>query len=117
VTEAKTAPKKAAKKAAAPLAGESGFDWQAVYPGEEVFVFTASDGKTVGLAALGPTRKFKAGEIRRARHLNEVDQMFVVLERVMNPVALAISDEFEDEDYGRMFGEWSEWANTSSGES
>lgn len=113
------APKKAVKKAvkAPPKAGEPGFDWSAEYPGEEVFVFTASDGSTVGLAALGPTRKFKAGEIRKARHLNEVDQMFVVLERVASPAALDVSDEFGDDDYGRMFGEWSEWANTSSGES
>jgi hypothetical protein len=115
VTEPKKAVKKAVKAPSKP--GEPGFDWQAEYPGEEVFVFTASDGTTVGLAAIGPTRKFRAGEIRKARHLNEVDQMFVVLEKVSSPAALAVSDEFEDEDYGRMFGEWSEWSNTSAGES
>lgn len=117
MTEAKKAPAKRAARKAPPKPGEPGFDWQKEYPGEEVFVFTAEDGTTVGLAALGPTRKFKAGEIRKARHLNEIDQMFVVIERVASPAALAISDEFADEDYGRMFGEWSEWANTSSGES
>ena len=116
MTVSKAAPKKAVKKAP-PKPGEQGFDWQKEYPGEDVFVFTASTGVTVGLAALGPTRKFKAGEIRKARHLNEIDQMFVVIERVASPTALALSDEFEDEDYGRMFGEWSEWANTSAGES
>lgn len=116
MTVSKAAPKKAVKKAP-PKPGEPGFDWQTEYPGEDVFVFTADDGTTVGLAALGPTRKFRAGEIRKARHLNEVDQMFVVLERVASPAALEVSDQFEDADYGRMFGEWSEWANTTAGES
>lgn len=112
----KPGPKPRASKSA-PKPGDSNFDWSKEYPGEEVFVFTSSDGKTVGLAAIGPTRKFRAGEIRKARHLTEVDQMFIVLEKVSSPAALAISDEFEDEDYGRMFGEWSEWSNTTAGES
>jgi hypothetical protein len=69
------------------------------------------------LAAVGPTRKFKPGELRKARLLPNVEQMFFVIERVASPAALAISDEFDDDDYGQMFSEWSEWANTSAGES
>ena len=79
--------------------------------------FFAASGLAVGLAALGPTRKFKPGELRRARKLNEVEQMFYVIERVASPAALEVSDEFDDEDYGKMFAAWSEWAQTTAGES
>lgn len=96
--------------------GEAGYDWSADYPGEKVYVFTASTGATVGLAAVGPKRKFKPGELRKIRHLPNVEQMFFVIERVASPNALAISDEFDDEDYSNMFAQWSEWANTTAGE-
>lgn len=98
--------------------GEPGYQWELDYPDEEVFVYTTLDGKTtVGLAAVGPTRRFKPGELRKARKLPEVDQMFFVIERVASANALEVSDEFGDADYSRMFQQWSEWANTSAGES
>jgi hypothetical protein len=120
-------PKKAKKKALAteasapappPKPGEPGYDWSQDYAGEKVFVYETLDGKqTVGLAGVGVKRKFKPGEIRKARHMSEMDQMFMVIERVASPNALTVSDEFSDEDYSEMFRKWSEWANTSPGES
>ena len=97
--------------------GEPGFDWRSEYPGEEVFVFTASDGRTVGLAALNDQRRPKPGVLRRLRKENAVEQMWFVLEQVACPAALEISDDFNDEDYGEMFQAWSEWNQTTAGES
>lgn len=121
VAEPVVDPKKAKKKPAEappPKPGERGYDWQQDYPDEDIFIYKTLDGKqTVGLAGVGPGRRFKPGEIRKARHLSEMDQMFLVIERVASPNALAVSDEFSDEDYSQMFRKWSEWANTSAGES
>lgn len=102
---------------APPQPGDPDYDWSQQYPGEDFIVFTSSTGKTVGLAALGPSRKFKPGELRRARKLNEVEQTFYVIERVASPAALEVSDEFEDVDYAKMFEAWSNWAQTSAGKS
>jgi hypothetical protein len=100
-----------------PKPGESGFDWQAEYPGEEVFVFTAEDGTTVGLAAMGEKRRPKPGVLRKLRHQPAIEQMWFVIERVSSENALAVSDEFDDKDYSQMFEKWSEWSNTTAGES
>jgi hypothetical protein len=104
-----------AKPAAKP--GEPGFDWQQEYEGEDVFVFTAADGRTVGLAAMGVKRRPKPGVLRKLRHQPPIEQMWFVIERVASEAALAVSDDFEDEDYSKMFEEWSEWSNTTAGES
>jgi hypothetical protein len=93
------------------------FDWQAEYPGEDVFVFTAKDGTTVGLAAMGEKRRPKPGVLRKLRFQPSVEQMWFILERVSSPAALAVSDEFDDEDYAHMWEQWSDWSNTSAGES
>jgi hypothetical protein len=100
-----------------PKPGESGFDWQAEYPGEDVFVFTAKTGTTVGLAAMGEKRRPKPGVLRKLRHQPPIEQMWFVIERVSSENALAVSDEFDDKDYSDMFEQWSEWSNTSAGES
>ena len=97
--------------------GEPGFDWQTEYPDEEVFVFTATDGRTVGLAALNDKRRPKPGVLRKLRLQNAVEQMWFVLEQVACPAALEVSDDFGDEDYGEMFQAWSEWNQATVGES
>lgn len=122
VAEPKTKPKKKAAEATPapppPKPGEPGYDWAQDYSGEEVFVYETFDGtQTVGLAGVGVKRKFKPGEIRKARHMSDMDQMFLVIERVASPNALSVSDEFSDEDYSEMFRKWSLWAKTSPGES
>jgi hypothetical protein len=100
-----------------PKPGESGFDWKQEYPGEEVFVFTAEDGTTVGLAAMGEKRRPKPGVLRKLRHQPPIEQMWFVIERVSSANALAVSDEFDDKDYSQMFEKWSDWSNTTAGES
>jgi hypothetical protein len=88
VTETKARKQAPAKKAAPattngavkpkPKPGDAKFDWQTEYPGEELFVFTAADGTTVGLTRLGPKRRPKPGKLalleRRAgwRHQSPV---------------------------------------------
>ena len=97
--------------------GAPGFHWQSEYPGEKMFVYTAADGTTVGLAAMVGPRKPKAGFLRQLRKEPAMEQMWTILEIVMSPAALAVSDEFEDEDYSGMYAAWSEWSKTAVGES
>lgn len=96
--------------------GDTGFDWQNEYPGEDVFVFTASTGATVGLARLAGPRKPKPGVLRKLRKQDELGQMWAVIELVASEAALDVSDEFDDEDYGRMFEEWALWSKSTAGE-
>ena len=100
-----------------PRAGSPEFDWQAEYPDEKVYVYTAEDGTTVGLAAMVGHRKPKSGFLRQLRKAPAMEQMWTILELVMSPLALAVSDEFEDEDYANMYTGWSEWSKTAVGES
>lgn len=97
--------------------GDKDFDWQAQYPGEDVFVFTASDGTTVGLAAASGDRKLKPGDFRKMMHLEAWQQNFYLIEKVASPVALAISDDLDDKDYADMLAGWTEWSGTTAGES
>jgi hypothetical protein len=97
--------------------GALGFDWQVEYPDEPVFVFTASDGTTVGIPALTGERKPRSGFLRKLRKENAMEQMWSILELVMSPAALAVSDEFGDEDYAAMYTEWAQWSRTTAGES
>lgn len=103
------------KPAAKP--GEPGFDWTAEYEDEDVFVYTATTGVTVGLAAMSDKRRPKPGTLRKLRFQPQVEQMWFVLETVSSPAALEVSDEFDDKDYSQMWEQWSEWSNTSAGES
>ncbi|QFG08870.1 tail assembly chaperone [Mycobacterium phage MalagasyRose] len=97
--------------------GSPEFDWQAEYPGEDVFVYTASNGVTVGLARCAGARKPKPGFLRQLRKAPYMEQLWTMLEIVASPAALAVSDDFEDEEYGQMFEAWSEWSKTPVGES
>jgi len=97
--------------------GSPEFDWQAEYPGEDVFVYTASNGVTVGLARCAGARKPKPGFLRQLRKAPYMEQLWTMLEIVASPAALAVSDDFEDEEYGQMFEAWSEWSKTAVGES
>lgn len=113
-------PRKVVDPAPAPkppaLPGEHGFDWQTEYAGEEVFVFTSSEGVTVGLAALNDVRRPKPGVLRRLRHENDLEQMWYIIEQVSSPLSLEVQERLGDEDYGKMFADWSEWSRTSAGE-
>ena len=106
-----------AEKTPKPAPGAPGFDWQSEYPDEKVYVYTASNGTTVGIAAMVGARKPKSGFLRQLRKEAAMEQMWTILELVMSPAALDVSDEFEDEDYGAMYAGWSEWSKTAVGES
>lgn len=113
-------PKKARKKAAAPTPstpGEPGYDWSRDYQDETFMVFTAKDGRTVGLAAPSGKRKMLPGDFRKMSHMEGWQQTFYLIEKVACPAALAISDGFDDDDYSEMMKAWTEWSGTSQGES
>jgi hypothetical protein len=112
----KKSAKKAVTRKAPPKAGESGFDWQEDYPGEEVFVFTASDGTTVGLAVMSGDRRPKPGMLRKLRKQPALEQMWTVIEIVASENALAVSDEFTDKDYSEMYRQWTEYIGITPGE-
>lgn len=110
--------KKTAKKAnpnAKP--GAADFDWAAQYPDEEVFVFTASDGTTVGLTAAQGERRLRPGDFRKMMHLEDWEKNFYLIEKVASPAALAVSDHFDDQDWADMVQAWSDWSQSSLGES
>lgn len=118
MTAVAEAPKKAQKRKAAPAKpGSADYDWAKDYPGEDVFVFTAADGTTVGLAAATGDRKLRPGDFRKMSHMEPWAQNFYLIEKVASPAALAISDNLDDQDYADMMAGWTEWSGTSAGES
>lgn len=113
-------PKKATRKrtpAVPAKPGDKEFDWSAEYPGEDVYVFTASDGTTVGLAAAAGGRKLKPGDFRKMSHMEPWQQNFYLIEKVASPAALVISDNLDDQDYADLMQGWTEWSGSSAGES
>lgn len=115
VAEPEVKKKKVPKPPAKP--GDKDFDWALEYPGEDFFVFTASDGTTVGIAAAAGDRKLRPGDFRKMSHMETWQQNFYLIEKVASPAALAISDNLDDQDYADMMAGWTEWSGTSAGES
>jgi hypothetical protein len=114
-----TEPKKAVRRKAPPKPkaqpGDSDFDWSEEYPGEPFMVYTTDGGTTVGLAS-GKGR-LKPGDFRRMSHMAEWQATFYMIEKVACDAALAISDDFDDDEYAAMMKAWTEWSGTTSGES
>jgi hypothetical protein len=109
------------------LPGEKGFDWQAEYPDEKVFVYTTPKdqktnrgnpigSQTIGLAAIGPARQPSVGFLRRVRHKQEFDQVVDMIELVASDNALALLDEWNPSDLQLLFEQWNEWQQTTAGE-
>jgi hypothetical protein len=107
--------------------GDKGYDWQAEYPDEDVFVYTVPKGvndnhgddiggQTIGLAAIGPKRQPSVGFLRRVRHKQEFDQVVDMIEMVASPAALSLLDEWNPSDLQNLFEQWNEWAQTTAGE-
>lgn len=107
--------------------GDPGFDWQAEYPDEKVFVYTVPadvkdnrgnniGGQRVGLAAIGPKRQPSVGFLRRVRHKREFDQVVDMIEMVASDAALSLLDEWNPSDLQDLFEQWNEWAHTTAGE-
>lgn len=110
-----------------PVPGAKGFDWQAEYPDEHVFVYTVPadvkdnrgnniGGQRVGLAAIGPKRQPSVGFLRRVRHKREFDQVVDMIEMVASDAALSLLDEWNPSDLQDLFEQWNEWAHTTAGE-
>lgn len=97
--------------------GDPEYDWQAQYPGERVFVYTASTGRTVGLAALEGLRKPPVGVMRKLAKADPLVQVWTVVEWISSEAAMAVSDEFMEDDYTAMYEQWAKWSRTSAGES
>jgi hypothetical protein len=94
----------------APKPGTKEFDWQAEYPGEECYVFTSSDGLTIGLTRLGPHRKPKPGLLRRLHREGGMSVMWYFIELASSPTSLKVQEELEEEDYTKMLRGWAEFA-------
>ncbi|OBJ52432.1 hypothetical protein [Mycobacterium asiaticum] len=112
---AKTAGAAAASKS---KPGDKDFDWQSEYPGEEVFVFTASDGVTIGLTKLGPKRRPKPGKLAL---LDEeqgagIKVLWYFLKLASSDASRALQAELEEEDYAAMSRQWAEFAGIELGE-
>jgi hypothetical protein len=132
VTETVSKPRKRApaKAASAPAAtngaakpkpkakpGDPNFPWQDEYPGEELFVFTASDGTTVGLTKLGPKRRPKPGKLALLdEHNDGIKVLWYFLKLASSDTSREVQAELEEEDYAAMCRQWAEFAGIELGE-
>lgn len=101
-----------------PKPGDAKFDWQTEYPGEELFVFTASDGTTVGLTRLGPNRRPKPGKLALLEDElgGGVKVLWYFLKLASSDVSRQVQAELEEEDYAVMCRQWAEFAGIELGE-
>lgn len=107
----------AAKPKPKPKPGEKGFDWQSEYPGEEVFVFTASTGLTVGLTKLGPNRRPKPGKLALLDEQNDgIKVLWYFLKLASSDASRQVQAELEEEDYAEMARQWADFAGIELGE-
>jgi hypothetical protein len=91
--------------------GAKGFDWQAEYPGEDLYVYTVPEsGLTIGLTRLGPNRKPKPGLLRRLHREGGMSVMWYFIELASSPASLKVQEELEEEDYTAMLRGWAEFA-------
>jgi hypothetical protein len=91
--------------------GTADYDWQAEYPGEECYVYTSSEGLTIGLTKLNPTnRKPKPGKLRRLHREGGLSVMWYFIELVSSPESLVLQEELEEEDYTAMLRGWADFA-------
>lgn len=100
-----------------PKPGDKTFDWQSEYPGEEVFVFTASTGLTVGLTKLGPNRRPKPGKLALLDEQNDgVKVLWYFLKLASSDASRQVQAELEEDDYAEMARQWAEFAGIELGE-
>lgn len=101
-----------------PKPGDAKFDWATEYPGEELYVFTASDGTTVGLTKLGPKRRPKPGKLALLEDElgGGVKVLWYFLKLASSDVSRQVQAELEEEDYAAMCRQWAEFAGIELGE-
>lgn len=90
--------------------GTADFDWQDEYPGEEVYVYTATTGLTIGLTRMGPSRKPKPGLLRRLHREGGLSVMWYFIELASSPASLTLQEELDEADYTKMLRGWAEFA-------
>lgn len=61
-----------------------------------------------------PFDSIESGVFRKARHLNEMDMIFTLIEAVADEDALAVLDKLPAADLGSFFSAWSEDAAPKS---
>lgn len=75
------------------------------------YIPDSGDGEaTHGIASFG---SFKAGDLRKVRHLDDVSQMFTLLEKVANDDTLAAIDDLDIPDVAQFFADWQRAAGVS----
>jgi hypothetical protein len=100
-----------------PKPGDKSYDWAKEYPGEELFVFTASDGTTVGLTKLGPKRRPKPGKLALLdEHNDGIKVLWYFLKLASSDTSREVQAELEEEDYAAMCRQWAEFAGIELGE-
>lgn len=80
-------------------------------PATEPFTWTASDGTEI---TLPPKSVIKAGWMRRNRHREEVDIIFLAIEEHASTEQLAAIDDLSMGDVGDL---WNAWMGATPGES
>lgn len=90
--------------------GTEGFDWQLEYPREEVYVYTAPSGMTIGLTRLGPDRKPKPGLLRRLHREGGMSVMWYFIELASSPASLKLQEELDEDEYTAMLRGWADFA-------
>lgn len=99
-----------------PHAGEPDFDWTAVYPDfPDVFVYTDSDGLTVGVPHLNAIRLPFQTQLR-SRH-DPAELCWARLETVLTAEGYAVLNQWDDAKILAFFTAWIEDANLTLGES
>jgi hypothetical protein len=94
-----------------PKPGQKGFDWQTEYPGEQVYVYTAPSGTTIGLTRLGPHRKPKPGLLRRLhREEGKMSVLWYFVELASSPASLTVQEQLEEDEYADMVKGWADFA-------
>jgi len=100
-----------AKSKPTPKPGAPDFDWRTEYPGEDdVFVFTAASGRTIGMVKLTPARKPKPGVLRRLHREGGMSVMWYFVELASSPAALRVQEELDEEEYTTLLRAWAEFA-------
>jgi hypothetical protein len=99
-----------------PKPGEKGFDWQAEYPGEEIYVYTVPEGTkspaglTIGLAKIIEDRVPNPGEMREAYEVGGLAPMWLFIKHVSSPASLKVQNQLRTPEYNEMLRGWAEFA-------
>ena len=76
------------------------------------FVFETAEGTVLTLPSLA---KIKPGLIRKIRRMNDVDQLFTILETILTDDELTVVDEMEYDEFERLNDEWAEHSGVDVG--